>query len=308
LQALRARVARLDDPGVATAYWAAFAWVAGDRLAADLDYAHIVAHAEQGCRTLGLQRLLFRTLLARAWRCMRRADYATARAALAEAATLERTDWPAWLRSDRLTTEGAMHIGSGDVASAQRAFAASGALLPPAGERDRSIRATTNLGVCAGILRRWADSAALLQPLMDEAWRTHRHTSSTIWASGQLVIALTELGRLDEAQRLLVDQLPLWRADGILRLRLFAAIHLAVAQGRAADAMRLTGVQERMDGGSSTREPLETRIRDENRRRLEVLLPADEERERLRREGAALDEAAIVALCIARPPAPAANA
>ncbi len=53
---------------------------------------------------------------------------------------------------------------------------------------------------------------------------------------------------------------------------------------------------------------METRIRDENRRRLEVLLPADEERERLRREGAALDEAAIVALCIARPAAPAANA
>lgn len=43
---------------------------------------------------------------------------------------------------------------------------------------------------------------------------------------------------------------------------------------------------------------METRIREESRQRLEALLPSVEERERLRREGAALDEAAVVALCL----------
>ena len=308
LQGLRTRVVRLDDLRIATAYWVALAWVAGDRLAAGDDYAHIVAQAEQGCRTLALRRPLFRTLIARAWRSMRHADYASARTALDEAATLERADWPAWLLSDRLNAEGAMHVNAGDVAGAQRIFTACRELLPSSGEEDRRVRAAINLGLCAGMLERWEESAALLQQVLETAWRTHQHTSGTIWAAGQLLVALTRLGRLDEAHRLLVDHLPLWRADGVFHLRLFAVIHLAVAQGRAADAMRLTGAQDRMDGGATAREPMETRIRNDNRGRLEALLPAVDERERLRREGAALDEAAIVALCIARPAGPAANA
>ena len=102
LQSLRKRAEALEDAEVATCFWAIFAREATERLADDEDFRRILDRAEQGCRRLGWSRMLFRTLATWAWRCIRLVDLDAARLALAEAATLEQADWPAWFISDRL--------------------------------------------------------------------------------------------------------------------------------------------------------------------------------------------------------------
>ena len=68
--------------------------------------------------------------------------------------------------------------------------------------------------------------------------------------------------------------------------------------------MRLTGAEERRPHRLASREPEAARIRAESRQLIDAALPDATERERLRREGAALDESVVAALCLAEPVVP----
>ena len=92
----------------------------------------------------------------------------------------------------------------------------------------------------------------------------------------------------------------MWRADGIVSLMMFKAIRLVVAEGRLADALRLLGMEEAAPRPTSVGAMLETSVRNEIKRLIEVGVPDLVQRERWRSEGAALDENAAIELCLGR--------
>ncbi len=98
-------------------------------------------------------------------------------------------------------------------------------MLPLRGEERRRSRATINMGVTFNCLRQNDAAASLLDSLLDDLLAGRRHLHSAAWTSGQLVLALTQLGRMEEAQQrlrqALIDAAPLgaeqrehWRREG----------------------------------------------------------------------------------------------
>jgi hypothetical protein len=112
------------------------------------------------------------------------------------------------------------------------------------------------------------------------------------------VLAQTQLGRLDDARERLRQALPLWRGEATMHVWLHVAIRLAVAQGRMADAMRLAGAEDASPRQFARKDRFAPVIREESARLIEAAVPDPAQRERWQREGEALDEAAIVALCL----------
>lgn len=294
------RVAAMAEHDVVTRFWFSVANVGRDRWPDELTYGQALAGAEQGCVDLGWSRRLCRIRLMQAWRLMRRREYAAAEALLTDAITLEQTAWPAWLRSDRWNVQAAIYQQIGAYESAWAAYQAIDAVLPARGEDRRRALLTANRAGCFNFQGQWNEAVALLEPLVDQARSAQRQHDVAAWAYAHMVLALTELGRLTEAHERLREALPLWRADGILPLMLFMAIRLVVAEGRIPDALRLLGMEDASSHRHRLNDLLEVRIRRESQRLIETAMPDAMQRERLRREGAALDEEASIALCLGR--------
>jgi hypothetical protein len=170
-------------------------------------------------------------------------------------------------------------------------------LLPPTGEEGRRARLFVNMAVDCAYRQQWGEAVTLLEPTVDQLRERRRPTGNAAWGLGILVLALAELGQLDDARERLRQGLPLWRADGILRVWLPAAIRLLAAEGRIAAAARLLGANE---GGEHKEGSggLMTRVNAESLRLIEAAEPDPAQRERWRREGAALTEDDIAALCL----------
>jgi tetratricopeptide (TPR) repeat protein len=261
-------------------------------------YITALARADQGCVELGWLRRLHRVRMLAAVRLMRRREHEAAQALLTETIALEQPAWPGWIRSDRLNVKANIQMQTGAFEQAWATFETMDTVLPPRGEGSRRAQLTMNRAVCFNFQGRWSEAVSLLAPLVDEM-RLRRSPLSG-WAHGHLILALTELGRLPEAQDRLREALPMWRADGILNLMIFIAIRLVVAEGRMADALRLLGMEEASPHPVNLGARLEASVRNESKRLIETGVPDPVQRERWRSEGAALDDNAAIELCHGR--------
>ena len=297
LRALTPRITPDVDSMLAARFWFAVSNVGRDGRIEDGAFVQALEPAEQGCRHHGWNRRLYSVLLHKAWRLIRLREFAAGEAALAEAISIERPQWPGWLRSDRWNTLIHLQAQTGAFDS-EPAFETIAALLPAQGEEPRRNRLTLNTVVLCNMRQQWDQAASLLEPLVDRLRLQRRHVGNAAWAYGHLVLALTQLGRLDDAQQRLRQALPLWRAAGIVHVWAHGAIRLAVAQGRVADAMRLVGAEDASAQQFGRRDALAASVRDESARLIEAAAPDPGQRERWRQEGGQLGEEALVSLML----------
>jgi predicted ATPase/DNA-binding winged helix-turn-helix (wHTH) protein len=300
LRTLIPRVTPEVDCAIATRFWCAVSRVGLDGRIEDSAYVRAVDLAEQGCRRHDWPRRFYQTLVPKAWRLIRRDDIVAGEAVLAEAIRIEQPQWPGWLRSDRWNTQLHLQTQTGAFEGLQAVFETIAALLPPQGEERRRYRLILNTATHFNYRQQWDKAVSLLEPLVDGLRAQRRHPTAA-WAYGHLVLALVQLGRLDDARRRLKEALPLWRAGGIEHVMAHVAIRLVVAEGRVADAMRLVGAEDASPHQFGRQDRLAAGIRAESQRLIEAAAPDAAQRERWRREGEALDEAAIVALCLGEP-------
>jgi predicted ATPase/DNA-binding winged helix-turn-helix (wHTH) protein len=295
LRRLMPHVTPETDPMLAARFWFAVVQIGHDDRIEDDAYVQAIERAERLCRRLGWLRRLHGVLVRKAFRHVRHAESAAADEAHSEAARIAQPSWPGWLHSDRLSALTLLYAHRREFERAGATYESIGTWLPPVGETYRRMRLTNNAAAWHSDQQQWDRAVALLEPLVDQA-RSQRQLRA--WAYGNLVSALTQLGRLADARTRLREALPLWRADGIVHVWLHAAIRLAVAEQRIADAMRLVGAEEASARQFGRADPLVVRVRSESLRLIEAAAPDPAQRERWRREGAALDEAAVAVLCL----------
>ena len=248
---------------LAARFWLCLADISfGGLLPAAQRIEHL-ARAEAAFRLLGDQRRLARTLAHKADLLVRVHGFDPAQRALDEALALDQPGWPAAERAFLALHAGDVFGISGRHAEAEQAF-----------QRciDLSRAAGHELGQQAGL---WALAyLAQLTDRLDEAVQRGRDLVALIEASGKgsgylagalanLCCALTELGQLDEAQRVAQRALaPLRMSQGIG----WAANQLAwmvAAQGWHEDAAMLLGAADRHEQRSGEpRMPLEQRATD----------------------------------------------
>lgn len=299
LRPLLPRLVQGSDPAREARALCAASLVGRDRWGDDAEFAAWQARAAAACRALGWHRRLHGVLHDQGWHHMRRGENDAATRLVGEMERLELPQWPPWRRRHRLNLRATVLTNSGSYVEARRLNAEIDALLPPGEERGRFIL-RLNAGITHSFEQQWALAVAALAPLVDELERRgarggDRWTGG--WAHAHLALALTELGRLDEAQARLAAAVPLWRADGIVNMGVHIAARLFAAQGRFADAMRLVGYEQALPVVFAASEPLAARTREATRRAIEAAVPDPDTRERWCREGAALDEAAVAASC-----------
>lgn len=293
LRALMPRVTTNVDDVISARFWFAVASVCANDRIEDGAYVQALEHAEQGCRRHQWQRRLYLTLLCKAWRHISREEIVAGEAALAEAVSMERPHWPGWLRSERWNTQVKLIEQTRAFEDAPAVFETIATLLPRQGEERRRRRLAGNTVAHWNHRQQWDRVVSLV----DDLHRQRGHQMDG-WDYGHLVQALTQLGRLDDAQQRLRQAMPLWRANAIVHVWLHVAIRLAVAQGRIADAVRLVGAEDASPSQYGRQNHRAAYVRAESLRLIEAAAMDPAQRERWQREGASLDEAAIVALCL----------
>jgi hypothetical protein len=147
-------------------------------------------------------------------------------------------------------------------------------------------------------LERYEETVAMAQVLVT---RKNRNPHICVGLGlAHLTLALACLGRLEEAERTMRQAMPGWRRDGTLPWVYVALTPLLAAQGRHADAMRLFGAATTFFDRMGLDQPqIVTRIRHLLQQELDALGSKPASIGRWQREGAKLDEDALVALCLA---------
>jgi tetratricopeptide (TPR) repeat protein len=240
--------------------------------------------------------------LRKAWRHVRHREFVAAEAALSQAVDVEQPQWPGWLLSDRWNTTWYLQVEAGTFDAARASFEKAAMLLPLQGEGLRRYRMIVNTAAQCSLQQQWDQVVAVLEPVTDLALQDRRLHGMIDWACGLLVLALTQLGRLDDASRRLQQALPRWRASAVTHFWAYVPIRLAVAQGRIADALRLVGADDASRDRYGYLDRLLTSLRTETQDLIEAAAPDPGQRQRWRSEGESLDDAAVEALALGDSP------
>jgi len=261
--------------------------------------------AERILRALGSRRRLYYALYGQGWNQMSSGYFDDAIRLLRDMHELEQSTWPAWVRALRLNLHGCICMNQGRHDAGLPLLLAQYELLK--GETEESgRRASCIVNICAtlGSMRRFEEVLEYAR-LAGEV----RDTSDSPFDLGyrgyidwMRIGALTFLGRLDEADRVMRDAMAGWRRDGLLPVCLGMLAMLMAERQRWEATARLTAAAmafwERR--GVKAYEYLRLAIE-----RAQALLPVaaldPQDLERWRREGAEMDDAALAALCLETP-------
>jgi tetratricopeptide (TPR) repeat protein len=231
-------------------------------------------------------------------------DAAAALGLLPEIEALEAPDWPARYACNRLNVEAS---GLRNLGRYEQALATWRRMLQ-LGESEPGetlLRETAQVNLCFGLnhMRRFDEVAELAaQALQKTGHGLHDQLASYLLT--HLLVAQVRLGRIEQARETMRRAVPQWRRDSSLPSKCCELALLFAKLGRLHEAARLDGAAEAFSRTSGYRV---NALADEARRRTQALF--DEAAlnpgvvERARREGAALDLDAIVALCLAEPDA-----
>ena len=266
------------------------------------------ARAQAIYRETGSRRRLYRSLCGAAWALNMTDQFDEAGALMPELLALESPDWPGFLRSQRLNVHAAVCINQERYEQGLALLTEQRALLEQAvGEEALLLNGLNNMCLALVSSQRYEDALALALEIVHRRAgelgnkRGDKRGAGEAWAHA--TASLVFLGRSAEAEQAMHDAMSAWRRDGLL-FYVSGLLALLLAElGRWADAARVDGAALAFLQRSGV---AEHRLMKRTRARLEQVFAAaavpPEELQRWRREGEALDEAALAELCLRRGP------
>jgi len=262
----------------------------------------VIEKAERIYRGVGSPRRVHLGLYRKGFALMHLGRCAEAQQTAKEMESLEAADWPAKACALRLNLQGGVEGMLGRFEEAIDAFTRATRLLRfEPGEDDFVLNALANLCLPLLCIERHEEALAVARDVLG------RGPTPAVRNSAQraALIALTFLGRLDEASSVARQAMPDWRSDDMLPHMLSAFAWLAHQQGRTADAVKLDWAAHlqglRVGGLSDT--PIFDRARALLSQALNDRPHTESELRRWRAEGAQLREDELVALCLGNPSA-----
>jgi predicted ATPase/DNA-binding winged helix-turn-helix (wHTH) protein len=297
--ALRGQVGDLAPPESAFVFWHRLALLGSHGRLPQALVLDAHARAEQSCRLIRSPRRLYQCLCGTAWAMSSAFDSAREARLLEEIAALEQPAWPAWLRGQRLALLSAICNRHGRFATALEFLNQQQTLLEQEpGEEALLLNCLANQCFKLICLERYDETVAMAQALVT-CRNNHPHICVGLGLA-HLTLALACLGRLAEAERTMRQAMPGWRRDGTLPWVYVALTPLLAAQGRLADAMRVFGAAIAFFDRMGMDQPqIVNRIRHRLQQELDTQVAKTADIGRWQREGARLEEDALVALCLA---------
>ena len=260
------------------------------------EMTEVIENAERIYRRVGSPRRVHLGLYRKGFALMHLGRCADAQQTVKEMETLEAADWPAKACALRLNLQAAVDAMLGRFEESIDAFTRAARLVQfERGEKDFVLNTLGNLCLSLLCTERHEDALAVALDVLG------RGPTPAVRNSAQraALIALTFLGRLDQASAIARQAMPGWRSDDLLPHMLSVFAWLAYLQGRTADAVRLDGAAQlqvlRM-GLSNT--PIFDRARALLSRALLDRLVPETELTRWRTEGEHLHKDELVALCL----------
>ncbi|MBP8295832.1 MAG: helix-turn-helix transcriptional regulator [Burkholderiales bacterium] len=301
LRTMQAIIERVDDaaePVRAAWFWEVYAAFGDSGRVARAAVQAALSRAEDIWRRRGERPRLYGVLCARAWSLYDTGHHAEADALLPEILALEDPGWSPLLRTRRLSAliNGAMLQGRLEEALRYRLeleqLCASDPADPITSTGTASVESLIMLG-----LERYEEVLDIARAF-DQRFGSNHHDALR-WVQAHRTFALMFLGRIDEAAQALRRGIAAWRRDGLL-LRYCGHLALLVAeQGRYADAARVDGAAEAHIARSGmVRDPSVPLARKRLQQIFDHAKVDPRDIERWRREGEALDEAALARLCV----------
>ena len=196
----------------------------------------LMERAEKIYRRTGSPRRMHLALYRKGFALMHLGRYDEARQSVQEMESLERVEWPAKAVALRLNLQAALGATTGRFEEAIDAFTNAARLLQYAsGEDDFVLNTLANLCLPLLCTERHDEALSVARDVLRRS-PTPAVRNSAERAS---LIALTFLGRLDEAAAAARQAMPGWRTDDMLPHMLSVFAWLAFQQGRVADSVRL---------------------------------------------------------------------
>lgn len=266
----------------------------------EAEMLEVIDNAERLYRRVGTVRRIHGGLYRKGFALLHLGVVNDAQQVVSEMESLEMPDWPARASVLRLNLHGAVEAVLGRFDASISAFKSAMALLEfEPEERDVVLNVLSNL--CMSLLG--ADRHEEALSVAGEVLSSDPSPVVRNMAQRATLVALTFIGRLDEAAAIARQAMTAWRSDDMLPHMLSVFAWLAYLQGRVADAIRLDGAAR----AQVTRMGLwNTPVFDRARNNLERAIadraiPAADV-SRWQREGERLHQDEAVALCVnARP-------
>ncbi len=266
------------------------------------------ARAQAIYRETGSRRRLYRSLCGAAWALNMTNQFEEAEALMPELLALEAPDWPGFLRSQRLNVHAAICINQDQHEQGLALLTEQRALLEQAvGEEALLLNGLNNLCLALVSSQRYEDALALALEIVHRRAeelgnkRGDKRGAGEAWAHA--TASLVFLGRSAEAEQAMHDAMSAWQRDGLLFYVSGLLALLLAERGRRSDAARVDGAALAFLQRSGV---AEHRLMKRTRARLEQVFATaavpPEDLQRWRREGEALDEAALAELCLRRGP------
>jgi predicted ATPase/DNA-binding winged helix-turn-helix (wHTH) protein len=289
----------VDDavaPGTAELFWTGLCALGTHGRLPSAQMVGVIDNAERLYRRSGIARRMHLGLYRKGFALLHLGRCEEAQQAAQEMELLEAQGWPAKAVALRLNLQAALNGMRGRFAASIDDFTRAARLLQfDRGEDDFVLNTLANL--CLPLLceERHGEALTVARDVLA------RGPTPAVRNSAQraVLIALTFLGRLDEASAVARQAMRGWRNDDLLPHMLSVFAWLAHQQGRTADAARLDGaarMQVQRMGLSNT--PIFDRARALVLEALPDRLCTDEELARWRSEGEHAGEDELVALCL----------
>ena len=295
---LRAHIGRVTDLSTQALFWTGVSLMGLEGRLPSAELLDANRLALTAYRETGERRRLIQGLYVIGWslagqRCFHELDLV-----LDEMRQNERAGDPPWLRANRLNLVATKHLLEGQFEDAFAVHTEQQNLLTHSlGETIALIICRGNMCAALNCLGRFEDVISIVETMRAEVGQQQwvRLTYGTF----QLLHAQSSLGRAAEADQTMRQTMLGWRRDGMV---LFGSSHLAMLlaeQGRWADAARVDGASQAYALRSGMHpNPVRHRARRRTLALFDAAALSATDLGRWRREGEALDDDAVAALCL----------
>ncbi|MEO7114945.1 MAG: winged helix-turn-helix domain-containing protein [Caldimonas sp.] len=283
-------------PATAELFWTGLCALATHGRLPSAQTVSVIECAERLYRQLGNARRVHLGLYRKGFALMHLGRYAEAEQAAQAMESLEGSDWPPKAAALRLNLQASVKGVLGRFEESIEAYGRAAQLVEfERGEDDFVLAALGNLCLQLLCTGRYDETLTIARDVMS------RNPTPAVGNSTRraLLIALTFLGRLEEATAAGREAMRGWRSDDLLPHMLGVFALLALQQGRTADAVRLDAASQSLVlrmGLANT--PIFDRARELLLRALDDAGCSDDELERWRREGGRIDEEELAAICL----------